>query len=296
MTMTWLSAAFASAGVFGIGSFLFKYGHHKNYPSASLLLGLYITGCITFFIMALTQGKMASEIMSLDWSILGFALLVGLGSYYGNSFLMRAYDLGPAALTSPLMSIHILLVILLSTLIYQEEITTKQCAGLVFMLSAVALLGCNLKNTTIKNRLWAIFLVLAILFIFMREGGLKMAYEAGLENLHILFFSYLFATALAIGTVLWNKKTNMVKASHDDPPVDHRRAFFLGIIIGVFSALGLSLLVYAMTHGPASIIVPIFSTRNFVALFLIVCIFREKLLRPQWISIGLLGAGVLLIS
>lgn len=327
--MMWLPASFASAIVFGIGGFLFKVSSHKNYPSPIMFLGLYLAGSLVFLAAFLVEGK---EI-HFNTTVLLFSVLIGLGSYYGNSFLVRAYDTGPACLTSPLMSINILLVVILSAVFYGENLTRMQLYGIGCMVAAVSLLGSNFKNTLIKSKMWAVFIALAILFIFMREGGLKVAKEFGLNNQGILLFAYLFSAGIALQSmfpkgikrILENSNGVTAKANYPSPntmrgeidmdlleceigelPPEHENldqakrdylpAFLLGTTIGVFSASGMSLLAFAIDRGPASIIVPIFSMRNFVAVILLVIFFKEKLPPLQWCSVALLITGVLLIS
>lgn len=298
----WLSASFLSAIVFGIGGFLFKVSSHKNYPSPIMFFGLYLAGSFVFLATFLFEGK---EI-HFNMTTLIFSLLIGLGSYYGNSFLVRAYDTGPACLTSPLMSINILLVVLLSAFVYGESLTTKQCCGIGCMVGAVSLLGCKFDDTLIKSKMWIVFIALAIFFIFMREGGLKISHEFGLNNQGVLLFGYLFSGVLSILSMFKKNNNEFTVDSSDESGVAvlsasntssvSAAAFFLGTTIGVFSASGMSLLAYAIARGPASIIVPIFSMRNFVAVVLMLIFFKERLPLLQWSSVVLLITGVLLIS
>jgi uncharacterized membrane protein len=284
--MMWLIAAFASAIVFGISGFLLKVGSHKKYQRTKVLSGLYIIGSIVFLIPLIIKQN-----ITVDPTTLFFALIVGLGSYYGNSFLIKAYDLGPACLTSPLVNISVLLVILLSIGFYDEKLSTLQYAGVISMIGAVTLLSCNFKNTLIKSRMWIIFVTLTILFIFMREGGLKIAHEKGLNNFVILFFSYVFASVF---TLISLSKDKLV--SYERTILKNSNEFLLGSIMGLFSASGLMLLAYAIDHGPASIVVPIFSGRNFVVILLLFVFFKEKLSFLQWLAVGLLILGVILLA
>lgn len=285
--MMWLPAAFASAFIFGIGSFLFKVSSHRKYHDASLLLGLYLSGSVIFLIALLSKGDLMVSSLAL-----AFSLLLGLGSYYGNTFLMKAYDTGPACLTSPLMSMNIVLVILMSVMLYHETMTQGQYAGIACMLTAVALLSCNFKNTLIKSRLWAVYVFLAILFIFMREGGLKIAHENGQDNLLLLFFGYLLAASFSSINLA---KEYLTKKNNRGYFIQ-RSSFLFGTIIGLFSGAGMGLLAYSIKYGPASIVVPIFSARNFVALMLLVFFFKEKISKLQWVAVGLLMTGLVAIS
>jgi drug/metabolite transporter (DMT)-like permease len=187
--------------VFGISGFLLKMGNHKKYHTPGMLFGLYSAGSLLFLSILLVKGH-----ITLSPLILLFVTSLGIGSYYGNTFLVKAYDLGPACLTSPLISLNILFVILLSTLVYHETLTPWQLSGIGCMITAVALVGCNFKNTLIKSRLWGVFVALAIVFIFMREGGLKIAHEMGLHNSNI--FWVFICSCIGVGKIINNLFNN----------------------------------------------------------------------------------------
>jgi len=282
--MIWLYATCASAILFGIGGFLLKVGSHKNYSEASMLLGLYFVGSVVLYGMLLRNGG-----IYFNRDLLGLSILVGLGSYFGNAFLVKAYDTGPACLTAPLMSMSVVFIILLSAWTYNETISHIQYMGVAIMVIAAVLLGINFKNTAIKNKMWSVFVVLGIIFLFLREGGLKIAFESGLDNVMVLFWGYIFASALAIIAFLMDTKTFSILSKKN-------KGIFLGAIIGVFSGAGMGLLAYAITLGPTAIIVPLFSARNIITVLLILIFFKEKLSSLQWGSIWLMLTGLLLIS
>jgi drug/metabolite transporter (DMT)-like permease len=282
----WLPAAVGSALVFGIGGFLLKVSSHKQYAGGSIFTGLYLTGSSIFFLMLLM-----SQNIVITPQVLLFSVVIGSGSFFSNLFLVKAYDHGPATLTSPLVNLSIVLVILLSTIVYEENITLWQGCGITCMVAAVTLLGMGLAGHRLVNPMWILFVILAITFVFMREGGLKVAHESGMNNVAVLLFGYLFAGSLAVIRLFYDSRTNEI-----GKPRPCVKALLLGGSIGVFSSIGLILLTYAIAHGPASLIVPIFSTRNFVVVILILIFFKEKLTLLQWMALGLLLFGITLIQ
>lgn len=280
--MIWLYATLISTVLFGIGSFLLKVGSHKNYSEKSMLLGLYVIGSVIFFMSLFPYQN-----FHFNWTLFTFSILVGLGSYYGNAFLVKAYNLGPACVTAPLMSLSIVLIIALSAFIYEEQITQSQYIGIFCMIIAASCLGFNFNNTSIKDKMWLVFVTLGIIFLFLREGGLKIAYESGLDNVLVLFFGYLLASLLAANSFVFTKENK-------DKNV--KKAFLLGGTIGILSAVGMKLLALAISLGPTSIIVPIFSGRNIITILLILAFFKEKLSRFQWAAVGLMSLGIVFIS
>lgn len=281
----WLTAAFFSAFTFGIGGFLMKVGAERKYTTADLMLGLYACGSLLFLSTLLYTHN-----FYINLHVISFALLVGLGSFYGNVFVYKAYTTGPASLTAPLINLNIILVVMMSVIFYHEVLTWIQYLCIFSILLGVSILTSSAKKTTVKInfKLWFFYIALAILLIFLREGGLKIAQENQQNNLAVLFFGYSLGVILALGHSLKTFKLKSLAL--------HIKGTSLGLIIGVFSAIGMGLLTYALTKGPASVVVPIFSTRSFVIILLAVLIYREKLNILQLLSIGLIITGLAFIG
>jgi len=281
--MSWIIAATLSAFLFGISGFLLKVGSHKKLSSPIMLLGLYLSGALIIYF-----GLLKDTAIQINAITITFALIVGMGSYLGNAFLVKAYNTGPASLTAPLVSLNVLLVVLMSSIIYHEEIPLYKFYGISLILIAISLLSFNFKNKLIKSKMWFVFVALTIIFIFMREGGLKISYENGMNNYLILFAAYIIASGLALGNLYLHKRKF--------PPIYNKtRSLAFGSIIGLFSAVGISLLAYAISKGPASIVIPIFSTRNFVIILLLSIVFKERLSKLQWTSVCILLTGLTII-
>lgn len=281
----WLTAAFFSAFTFGIGGFLMKVGAERKYTTADLMLGLYTCGSLLFL-----STLLYTHHFYINLHVISFALLVGLGSFYGNVFVYKAYQTGPASLTSPLVNFNIVLVVMMSVIVYHEALTWIQYLCIFSILLGVSILTSSAKKTavTINFKLWFFYIALAILLIFLREGGLKIAQENQQNNLDVLFFGYSLGVLLALGH---NIKTFKLKSL-----TLHIKGTSLGLVIGIFSAIGMGLLTYALTQGPASVVVPIFSTRSFVVVVLAVLIYREKLNILQQLSVGLIIIGLAFIG
>ena len=85
-----------------------------------------------------------------------------------------------------------------------------------------------------------------------------------------------------------NKKIN--------PIVWQKKALMIGLFAGLFSFMGLHLYTFALETGPASIVVPIFSSRNVVVALLCLWYFKEALSSFQKVALGTLLSGLILVS
>ena len=179
---------------------------------------------------------------------------------------------------------------MMSVVFYHEHLNLIQYSAIFSILLGISVLTSSAKKTAIKTnlKLWFFYIILAILLIFLREGGLKIAQENQQNNLDVLFFGYTLGFVLALLHGVKTFKRQSVRV--------HIRGISLGLFIGIFSAIGMSLLTYALTKGPASVVVPIFSTRSFVIVLLAVLIYRERLNILQQVAVGLIVVGLAFIG
>jgi len=282
--MTWLIIALLSTITFGTGSFIMKVAIVKRCSHSGILLGLYLPGSLLFAIAVQLESAWA---ISIPIAVASF--LIGLGSLAGNIVVLRALQVGPASLTVPMINLNLVLIILMSVFIFQETLTTKMLAGIALLIVATSLIAYNPKeNTTIKSTSWYWFVLLAIIFIFMRNGGLKVTQEIGLNNNLVLFYGYAGSALLSFAQVFISRTT---KSSHK-----FASGLSIGLIIGMFSFLGLYFYAYALSIGPASIVVPIYSTYSFVGAILAIIIYKEKLSFPQKIALACVFIGLILVT
>ena len=108
----WITEAIFSAIIFGIASVVMKSSTMRNQIDQYLLWGLYLAGGLFFYSQCYKEIYFSMNISLYIW-----AFLIGLGSFYGNWFVIKALELGPASLTAPMLSLNIPLIILMSIFI-----------------------------------------------------------------------------------------------------------------------------------------------------------------------------------
>ncbi len=282
--MIWLIPSFISAFIFGFSGFLLKVGCERGHTSITLLFGMYITGTLAFAVSLLVQHQWALSLLTL-----GSSILVGIGSSVGNDYTVRALETGPASITSPLLNFNVILIVLMSLFVYHEPIKLTE----LFAIGLFILSGCLLsldprESLGVKDPKWYGFIIIAVIFIFIRNGGLKITQEIGLNNTLVLFYAYLFSL------LLFGLKFMPIRKLNSNQ--ENLNALFIGAAAGLFSYGGLELYSYALKTGPASIVGAIFSLRSIVMVIMAMLIYKERLTFYQKLSLLVLFAGVVIIT
>jgi len=279
----WFILAILSSLSFGWAGFMMKISSFHRGSVQHLLWGLYFTGAIGFLVW-----MMFTESAAFSYEVLLAGIIIGFGSAVGNILFMKALEVGPASLTTPLININIVLTIAMSLIIYGERITLFEAIGVVLLVLAVSLLPIDPNESLrIRNPRWYALIFLATLLFFLRNGGLKITEELDLSNSAILFVSYVFG-------LIWFTVEGMMKPI----PLSERTAKIglgWGLATGIFSFAGLQIYAVALQQGPASIVAPIFAANSLVVAILSIWWYKERLSLIQTLSLILLFVGLIFI-
>lgn len=291
----WFVVAVVAALLFGFGGFLFKFSTMRTENTVSfLLLGLYLTATPLFVVTAIL-----TDTLQIGWWLVIAGVLVGVGSFLGNFCYVRAMRMGPVSLTGPLANSNIVLVIVMSVLFYAEAITFKDVIGAILVLVAVSLIAVDPNESlSIKSRWWYVLVALAIGLFFMRNGGLKITRENGLENTPVLMYGYAFGLVyfMAALAIEHNLRKNGQPPREFAQVRGARFAFKIGLVNGLCSYGGIQLYAYALTIGPASLISPIFASNGLVVALLSIWYFHERLSRLQMVALAGIMVGLVLLA
>ena len=187
--------------MFGIGGILFKWNAHNQADDAYFFVSLYLVGAICFFFDGFDT---INQIGGTQFIIM--AAIVGLGSAGGNFAFSQGMRFGPAGLTSAFAKANIVIVILISSFYYGENISFQETLGILFFFAAM--LVVNLKfGSTAKSTSGAWFLIMTacIILLAFRNGGLKVVNEVGLSGVLVVALAYLFCAVFFISMILKNK-------------------------------------------------------------------------------------------
>lgn len=279
----WLLISVISALVFGTAGWWMKVSQMKGCSHHILLLSLYIVGTLGFGVHTIVEGSLA-QLQHIEIWISG--LLIGIGSSLGNLYFMKALDLGPASLTSPLTNMNIVLVVLMGTFIYHEKLGVMQLISILLLLFATVLISQKKEAKSIQSTWWYGLVALAIVMFAIRNGGLKVTEELGYSSAAVLFVAYFISILFFLKPVFTNRSTSR-KAS--------LIGWKYGAVTGLLSYGGLQLYAIALQYGPSNLVAPIFATNGLIVTVLSIVIYKEHLSRTQWIAFTALLAGLICI-
>lgn len=287
----WVIIAIASSVIFGLGSVVMKSATLKQCLDQYILFGLYFAGAL--FFLTMSDGKFH---LTYSFEFILFSILIAFGSFFGNWAVIKALELGPASLTAPMLNLNLPLIIFMSVFFYGEKLDIIKILIILFLLIGVIIVKIDPhEHLVIKDKRWLIYVLLGALCLFFREGGLKITQEAGINNTEILFVSYVICltiTCITIFVLPYLKPENRPK---EFCTTKHKlKSINFGLIAGVCSGAGLYLYSSALSLGPASIVVIIFSARSFVILAFAYFLHKERLSFFQICSLIFLSCGLAL--
>ncbi|WP_028562026.1 EamA family transporter [Paenibacillus pinihumi] len=291
----WLLIAISSAILFGLAGLWMKVSQMKQGSVHMLLLGLYITGTLGFATHMISSGTAWAVL--LDWKYWAAGAIIGAGSAWGNAVFMKALDYGPAALTSPITNMNIVLVVFIGTFLYEEPLTLSEGLGIALLLFSVVLISSRRKEPlSAPEKKWFLYIAAAIVLFAFRNGGLKVTEELAMNNTAVLFIAYLlsiiwFCPPAVKEWLAWSRLT-------PDTAVQGlrlRTGMAWGLLSGLFSYGGLQLYSMALETGKANLAAPIFATNSLVVAFGAILLFRERLTPLQTFSLACTIAGLVII-
>lgn len=286
----WFIAAVASAVIFGGAGLIMKISQMRGGSLNHLLLGLYITGTLGFYI----NSQLEQSMDWTDWRLWLAGFVVGSGSAWGNLVFMKALEYGPASLTSPLTNMNIVLIILMSVTIYHEPLSLIEMLGIALLLTGVVMISFRRKEPlTIAEKKWFFYVGLAILLFFFRNGGLKVTADLGLENTPILFWSYLLSAFWFGGAAAYSSSSRLGKPAPSAKSVS--TGFKWGLLAGMLSYGGLQLYSIALQMGKANVVAPIFAANSLVIAVGSILLYKERLTIVQKIAVVLLFFGLVTV-
>lgn len=208
--------------------------------------------------------------------------LIGILNANGNIQMSKAFENGPASLTSPLIGMNVILPILTAALIYHEQITVLQWAGIVIMLCSAIIIQYKPHAKSNTNYLpWVVRVLLAILSFGLLGILMKTSSYLHLSSLNILVAMYGGGSIYLAGcSLLRHENWRLPEAN-------------VGSIVGIISILGYGSYFYALKTGLASIVFSIVSLNCLIVVFAGCLLFKEKLKFYQVLGVFSALVGIL---
>lgn len=265
----WIAAAIITTISFGANNTIFKWSTNKGLSKVHIQFFFYFVAFLLTSSYGLINGKIHFNIIAI---LLGS--LIGILNANGNIQMSKAFEKGPASLTSPLIGTNAIFPILCAGLIFHEHITLLQWVGIIVMLtSAMAIQYTPHKTSNVNYLPWIFRVILAILSFGILGILMKTTSYLQINSLDILTSMYGGGSIyLAITSFVCKEKWERAEAN-------------IGSLVGIISLIGYSCYFYALKIGLASIIFPIVSLNCLVVVLAGCWIFKEKLKLYQIVGV-----------
>jgi drug/metabolite transporter (DMT)-like permease len=274
----WLLAALGTAVCFGINNTLFKWGTSHQLSKVSIQFFFYLVA----FLITLTYG-MVSKNFHPGLLALVVGSLAGILNANGNIQMTKAFEKGPASLTSTLIATNAIIPALASGIIFPEPMLFAHWIGIMLMIGAAVMIQYQPAGSIqTEYKPWMYRIGLSLLSFGSVSFLLKISTYYHIQFLDMLIFMY--AGGLAYLSFLMRGESVKVLEIK------------VATIVGLLSTIGFSSYLFALKTGPASIIFPIISLNCLVVMMSGLFIFKERLRTYQLVGMMIALVGLVLIK
>ena len=274
----WVAAAIVTMICFGINNTLLKWGTMKHLSKIHIQLYFYSVAFIVTLIFGLFTG-----IENLNFITICIGALIGILNANGNIQMSKAFEKGPASLTSPLVSSNAVIPILSAALIFHEHISLIQWIGIMVMLgSAIVIQYSPSSNLQIDYIPWLLRILFAVLSFGILGILMKTSTYLHITPINLLISMYGGGTLYLIITSL------IVKENWQKTEVK------VGSLVGLISIIGYGCYFFALNTGIASIVFPIVSLSCLIVVLVGCWLFKERIRNYQLMAIFTAIIGIIM--
>ena len=275
----WIVAAVVTMLCFGINNMIFKATSGTGISKIHMQFFFYLTAFLIMFGYGIVEGFESFNGLTV---VLGG--IIGILNANGNIQMSKAFEKGPASLTSPLISTNTVIPILSAALIFHEHITLIQWLGIIVMLASAAVIQYVPGNGGVKidYKPWMFHVLLSIGSFGVLGVLMKTSSQLNIDSINTLVCMYAGgATYLIINSLITKEKWQPTELK-------------LGAIIGCFSVVGYSSYFFALNTGVASIVFPIVSLSCLVVVLGSCWLYKERLKMYQVIGVFSALVGIVI--
>lgn len=265
----WVGAAMITMFCFGTNNMIFKWCTVKGLSKIHIQLCFYVIA----FVLSLSIGFYAGmESLNLKTIVLG--TLIGILNANGNIQMSKAFEKGPASITTSLISMNTMIPIFCAAMIFHEQITLIQWIGIVIMFCSAIMIQYSPANHINAEYIpWLLRIGFAILSLGALGVLMKTSTYLHIDSMNTLIAMY------GGGAVYLAFNSLMVKEHWQSSEAK------IGSVVGIISIIGYSFYFMALEYGVSSIVFPIVSLSCLVVVFGSLLLFHEKLKMYQLIGV-----------
>ncbi|MCD6527252.1 MAG: EamA family transporter [Desulfuromonas sp.] len=195
----------------------------------------------------------------------------------------------PAAITFPLTRLSLVLVILVSVIYFDEQLSAQQWFGILLGFAVVILLAKESKQNSTpeeNHRCGFLFIGICILCGAIASISSKLA-AVSTDTAGFMALTYLFATVFSL---LINKRWGQ-----ETPREKNNEAIMIGVMMGVLNFFGFYAFLTALASGPLSSIALITGMHFVIAIILSVMLYHEQMTLRRGLSLALTLLAIFLL-
>lgn len=262
---TWFYYSILALILLGTQRFLYKVTAERGYSSGlTTAVFMATVSVLSTAVYLVTGGE------SIDYVVL-FTLALANSSAFAITTISNIEALRhlPASITFPLTRLSLVLVILVSVIYFDEQLSTQQWLGILLGFGVVLLMAKEVTHNSSPHgntRYGLFFVAVCILCGAIASISSKLA-AISTNTAGFMALTYLLAT---IFSLLINKRWPGKTA------INKKGAILLGILMGILNFFGFYAFLTALASGPLSSIALITSMHFIIAIILSVMIYHEK--------------------
>lgn len=275
----WLLAAIVTMLCFGINNMIFKLTAGKGLSKIHMQFFFYLVAFILMSGYGLWIGLAPFNLLTV---VLG--AVIGILNANGNIQMSKAFERGPASLTSPIISMNTIIPILSAAVLFHEHITLLQWTGIVIMLASAVVIQYmpSSNKTMIDYKPWMFRILLSLLSFGVLGVLMKTSSYLHIDSVNVLISMYGGGAIYLLFNSIVTKESWLAKE------------FQLGAVIGCVSVIGYSSYFFALETGIASIVFPVVSLSCLVVVLGSCWIYKERLMNYQVVGIVTAIVGIVL--
>ena len=275
----WIVTAILTMFCFGINNLIFKATAGKGMSKVHMQFFFYLVAFLLMFGYGMMKGFAPFNLLTI---VLG--ALIGILNANGNIQMTKAFEKGPASLTSPIISTYTIIPIFSAALIFHEHISLIQWIGIIVMLGSAVVIQYSPGSTgnNINYMPWIYRILLSMLCFGILGVLMKTSSHLQIDSINTLVCMYGGGAVYLIMQSIITKEKWL------------RTEVKFGSIIGCFSVIGYSSYFFALDTGIATIVFPIVSLSCLVVVLGSVLVYKEKMKTYQIIGVLTAIAGIVL--
>ncbi len=252
-----------------------------------VVLGFHLVATALLGLVVLLSGDGISDVGSRDFVWFAFLGVLGWLSYLA---FYRALAIGPISIVSPIVSAYAAVTVICAVLISNESLNAGEAVAVGVVLLGVLLASSDLAQLRALERLAAIGIILAlgtaVLIGAFVYGVSYFSDEYGW--LVPIFLARALSTVFILGTA--------VQAGEWRFPLRSRGLMLMIAFIAVVDTAGYVAFNFGVRHADTTIVATAAAPYSVVPIAAGVLLMQERPSRGQWIGIGLVIAGLVLLG